>query len=55
MCHKSEVREGMRIDWDVPIPMQDGTVLRCDVYRPIAEGRYPVLMYYGPYAQGLPF
>ena len=25
---KSEVRDGMRIDWDVPIDMDDGTVLR---------------------------
>ena len=55
MSHRSEIRDGMRIDWDVPIAMQDGTVLRCDVYRPVAEGRYPALMYYGPYAKGLPF
>ena len=25
---KSEVRDGMRIDWDMPIPMEDGIVLR---------------------------
>ena len=31
---KSEIRDGMRIDWDVPIPMDDGVVLRADVYRP---------------------
>ena len=46
--YKSEVRDGMRIDWDVPIPMEDGIVLRADIYRPIKEGRYPVLMNYGP-------
>jgi len=53
--YKSELRDGMRIDWDVPIRMDDGVVLRADVYRPEAEARYPVLMNYGPYAKGLPF
>jgi uncharacterized protein len=45
----------MRIDWDVPIAMDDGLVLRVDVYRPPAEGRYPVILSYGPYAKGLAF
>jgi putative CocE/NonD family hydrolase len=53
--HRSEVRDGMRIDWDVPITMDDGLVLRADVFRPIAEGRYPVILSYGPYAKGLAF
>ena len=52
---KSEVRDGMRIDWDVPITMDDGLVLRTDVYRPIEDGRYPVILTYGPYAKGLAF
>ena len=52
---KSEVRDGMRIDWDVPIEMEDGVVLRCDVYRPVADGKYPVIMNYGPYAKWLHF
>ena len=51
----SETRDGMRIDWDVPITMDDGLVLRADIFRPIAEGRYPVLMTYGPYGKGLSF
>ncbi|MEW6333118.1 MAG: CocE/NonD family hydrolase [Thermodesulfobacteriota bacterium] len=50
---KSEVRSGMRIDWDVPIEMDDGVVLRCDVYRPIAEEPYPAIMNYGPYNKWL--
>ena len=29
----------MRIDWDVPIAMDDGVVLRADVFRPPEEGR----------------
>jgi len=45
----------MHIDWDVPITMDDGVVLRADVFRPTAEGRYPVILSYGPYAKGLAF
>ncbi|HSE95154.1 MAG TPA: CocE/NonD family hydrolase [Methylomirabilota bacterium] len=52
---RTEVRDGMRIDWDVPIPMDDGVVLRADVYRPIGSGRFPALLSYGPYGKGLVF
>ena len=52
---RSEVRDRRRIGWDVPIAMDDGLLLRCDVFRPVAEGRYPVLLTYGPYAKGLAF
>ncbi|MBI2716781.1 MAG: CocE/NonD family hydrolase [Rhizobiales bacterium] len=45
----------MQIDWDVPIRMDDGIVLRADVFRPVGEGKYPVLLSYGPYAKGLLF
>ncbi len=49
----TEVRDGMRIDWELPIQLQDGTVLRADVYRPNKKGRFPVIMTMGPYAKGL--
>ena len=52
---KSEIRDGMRIDWDMPITMDDGLVLRCDIYRPVADGQYPVIMTLGPYAKWLHF
>ncbi|MEP9380259.1 CocE/NonD family hydrolase [Aquabacter sp. CN5-332] len=52
---KSDIRDGMRIDWDMPITMDDGVVLRCDIYRPIKEGKYPVIMTYGPYGKWLHF
>jgi uncharacterized protein len=45
----------VKIDWDVPIRMDDGLVLRADVFRPAAEGRYPVILSYGPYGKGLAF
>ena len=53
--HRSEVRDNMRIDWDVPIVMDDGLELRADVFRPVKDGRYPVILSYGPYAKGLAF
>jgi len=52
---RTDVRDGMQIDWDVPITMDDGIVLRCDVYRPIKNGKYPVIMTYGPYGKLLHF
>ncbi len=52
---RSEVRDGMTIDWDVPIKMDDDLVLRADVFRPVNEGRYPVILTYGPYAKSLAF
>jgi len=45
----------MHIDWDVPITMDDGLVLRGDVFRPDDDGCYPVIMTYGPYAKWLAF
>ena len=55
MTQKSEVRDGMKIDWDAPIRMDDGVTLRADVFRPVADGKYPVILSYGPYAKGLSF
>jgi hypothetical protein len=45
----------MKIQWDVPIPIDDGVVLRADVFMPIEEGVHPVLLSYGPYGKGLSF
>jgi len=53
--YRSEVRNGIHIDWDVGIEMDDGTILRADVYRPVAEGRYATIMTYGPYGKWLHF
>lgn len=51
----SEVRHGLRIDWDTPIAMEDGIVLRADVFRPDDDEKHPVLLTYGPYGKGLAF
>src|ERR1700751_5968336 len=45
----------MHIDWDTPIRMDDGVVLRADVFRPAGAGKYPTILSYGPYAKGLSF
>jgi len=54
-AEKSEIRDGMQIDWDVPIAMDDGVVLRADLFRPPGGSAYPVILSYGPYAKGLSF
>lgn len=55
MGQKSEIRDGMQVEWDVSITMDDGLVLQADVYRPLEDGKYPVILTYGPYAKGLSF
>lgn len=35
----TDARDGMVIDWDVAIPMDDGLILRADIYRPPVEGK----------------
>jgi predicted acyl esterase len=50
---KSEIRDGMQIDWDAPVPMDDGVILRADLFRPVGDGKHPVILSYGPYAKGL--
>ena len=43
-------RNDIRLDNRVPIPMRDGVTLYADVYRPVEEGRYPVLVSSTPYS-----
>ena len=52
---KTEARDGMIVEWDAAILMDDGVVLRADVFRPVGDGRHPVILSYGPYAKGLAF
>src|ERR1700730_5718421 len=52
---RTEVRDGMRITWHQPIVMDDGLVLRADMFRPVDAGRYPVILTYGIYAKGLAY
>jgi predicted acyl esterase len=45
----------MIFDRDVPITMQDGTVLRANVFRPEAAGPHPVVMAMGAYGKDVHF
>lgn len=50
-----KVSDGMRVEWDVPIDMDDGLELRADVFRPSDGALSPVILAYGPYAKSLSF
>lgn len=52
---ESQIQDGMRIDWDIDIEMDDGLSLKADVFRPVEDGQYPVILTHGPYAKGLAF
>ena len=47
--------ETMVIERDVPISMDDGLVIRADVYRPKTKGPVPVIMTSGPYGKGVKY
>jgi predicted acyl esterase len=37
------------VERDVPAKMRDGIILKADIYRPKADGKYPVLLQRTPY------
>ncbi|HEU4400933.1 MAG TPA: CocE/NonD family hydrolase, partial [Candidatus Polarisedimenticolia bacterium] len=41
----------MTIERNVAVPMRDGVILKADLYRPAAPGRYPTLVYRTPYGK----
>src|SRR5579863_466964 len=47
---------GVRVEFDVPATMRDGTILRANIYRPEgeADATYPVLLTRLPYGKDLP-
>ena len=51
----SDIRDGMRREFNVEIMMDDGVPMRADIFRPIEDGNYPVILTYGPYGKGLAF
>ncbi len=46
---------GMKILWDVPVPMGDGISLRADIFMPDGQGPFPVILSMGAYGKGLAF
>jgi hypothetical protein len=51
----SEGALAMKVEKDVPITVSDGSVLRANVFRPAADGRYPVVMAQGVYGKDIHF
>ncbi len=49
-----QLGQQIAIDYDVPAKMRDGTVLRANVYRPVGEGKWPVLLTRLPYGKDFP-
>jgi len=45
----------LKFEKDVPVPVSDGNVLRANVFRPAAEGRFPVVMAHGVYGKDAHF
>ncbi len=45
----AEERYEVVVERGVPVKMRDGVVLRADIYRPKAEGKFPVLLTRTPY------
>jgi uncharacterized protein len=45
----------MRVEWDVPIPMDDGAPLYADIFLPDETGCFPVILNMGPYGKGYAF
>ncbi|MGB8646714.1 MAG: CocE/NonD family hydrolase [Anaerolineae bacterium] len=42
---------GLRVDFDIPATMRDGTVLRANIFRPDAPGDFPVALTRTPYGK----
>lgn len=45
----SQPEYGLIVEKDIEVPMRDGLCLKCDVFRPDDDGRFPVIMTLGPY------
>lgn len=49
-----QLGQQITVDFDVPARMRDGTILRANVYRPMGEGQWPVLLTRLPYGKDFP-
>jgi predicted acyl esterase len=48
---RTEKAKGMIIDYDAAVPMRDGIRIYIDLYRPETEGKYPIIICWGPYGK----
>jgi hypothetical protein len=44
----------MLLEQNADVLVRDGAILHANVYRPNANGRFPVLMTFGPYGKDVP-
>jgi putative CocE/NonD family hydrolase len=49
-----QIGQQIAVDFDVPARMRDGVILRANVYRPVGEGTWPVLLTRLPYGKDFP-
>ena len=49
-----QMGQEISVDFDVPARMRDGTTLRANIYRPVSEGQWPVLLTRLPYGKDFP-
>lgn len=47
----SEKAVPVKVEYNYPIPMRDGTILRANVFRPEKDGKFPVLLNRIPYCK----
>jgi uncharacterized protein len=43
----------LKIDFNIPVPMRDGTILRANIIQPLERGKYPVALCRTPYNKDL--
>jgi predicted acyl esterase len=48
---RTERAKGMIIEYDVAVTMRDGIKIYMDLFRPETEGKYPVIIAWGPYGK----
>jgi len=48
---RTEKAKGMIIEYDVAVPMRDRIKIYIDLFRPETEGKYPVIICWGPYGK----
>ncbi len=51
----SQAKYELRVEKDAPISMNDGNVLRANIYRPAADGKFPVVLAHGVYGKDVHF
>ncbi len=49
----SERKHEVTVERDIRIPVRDGTILAGDLFRPAAEGKFPVILGAHPYNCGI--